>query len=292
MTSDPVSTPTRFDFRKPARMASETEEYLDQWTSNFCVQTVERLREKLTFDLTCCSSTLETARPATVLGQLPDPAFGFRVAFGEDGPQLLFVLPRTIVIAIVNGMLGEEVLETPEDRDLTAVEHTLAELMMHDLLRAITDSMPGEVPQPCCLDRMEPRPSRTRMFADGNAVMSWTFEIGGPFGTAHGHWILGQPTVEELLERNQPPKREVDQEVLELLEEHVSNIPVELVVRLGETTLKLDDLTKLRAGDVVVLDQSINQPLKAQIGGSTRFEAWPGHVGVRQAIIIDSLIEN
>lgn len=291
MTSDPVASPTRFDFRKPAKMASATENFLDQWTNNFCVQTVERLRDKLSFEMTCSSSTLETARPSAILAQLPDPAFGFRVAFGEEGTQLLFVLPRAIVVALVNGMLGEEVAETPEDRDLTAVESTLADLIVDDLLRVIADSMPGQVPQMCCLDRMEQRPSRTRMFADGSAVMSWVFEIGGPFGTGHGYWIMSQPNVEELLERNQSNKREVDQDQLELLEEHVSNIPVEVVVRLGGTTLKVDDLAKLQAGDVLVLDQSINHPLEAQIDGATRFEAWPGHIGVRQAILIESSID-
>lgn len=292
MTADSVSTPTRFDFRQPAKMASETETFLDQWTSAFCIQTVERLGGKLSFELTCTTSKLETARPATVLEQLPDPAFAFRVTFGEDGPPLLFVLPRAIVVALVNGMLGEEVVEIPEDRDLTAVENSLADILIQDLLSAITASMPGLVPQTCCLDRMEPRPGRSRMFADGNAVMSWGFEIGGPFGTGHGHWIMGQPTVEEMLERNQPPEREVDQDELDLLAEHVSSIPVEIVVRLGGTTLKVDDLAKMQAGDVLVLDQPINQPLTAQIGDVTRFAAWPGHVGVRQAIVIESAIDD
>ena len=74
------------------------------------------------------------------------------------------------------------------------------------------------------------------------------------------------------------------------METLVRDLPVEISVNLGTVELPLADLARLRAGDLVLLNQRVSEPLAAALAGIKRFRVWPGRVSSQQAIQIDSLI--
>jgi flagellar motor switch protein FliM len=51
------------------------------------------------------------------------------------------------------------------------------------------------------------------------------------------------------------------------------------------------DLTQLKAGDVLVLRQKVNQPLDGLVSGARKFRVWPGVIGSRAAVLIDAPAE-
>jgi flagellar motor switch protein FliM len=70
--------------------------------------------------------------------------------------------------------------------------------------------------------------------------------------------------------------------------EHIASLvremPVELEVILGSADLSMIDVANLRAGDVVVLRQKVNEPLEGLVAGTRKFQLWPGAVGSRAAV--------
>ena len=60
---------------------------------------------------------------------------------------------------------------------------------------------------------------------------------------------------------------------------------------LGAATLQVSQLARLRAGDLVILDQPVVSPMAAYVAGEARFLVWPGRVGPKQAFQIASLVE-
>jgi flagellar motor switch protein FliM len=72
----------------------------------------------------------------------------------------------------------------------------------------------------------------------------------------------------------------------------VCELPVQLTVHLGSTKVSLLHLAALQVGDVLLLDQAIDQPLSAALGKKVKFLVWPGARGSRQAIAIHAPVES
>ena len=70
----------------------------------------------------------------------------------------------------------------------------------------------------------------------------------------------------------------------------VRQIPMQLIVRLGSANLHVSDLLNLQPGDVVVLDQRVNEPLDAEVSDTPIFRGWPGRVGTKQAFQVSDVI--
>ena len=70
------------------------------------------------------------------------------------------------------------------------------------------------------------------------------------------------------------------------------SVPVPVSVTLGSVQVHVSDLADLRSGDLVKLDQQVSEPLIACVAGEEKYRVWPGRVGSRKAIQIDSLIES
>ena len=69
----------------------------------------------------------------------------------------------------------------------------------------------------------------------------------------------------------------------------VRELPVKFAVALGSIELSLSDIGSLRAGDLLILKQRISEPLVGLVDGQEKFRAWPGRVGSRLAIQVESL---
>ena len=72
------------------------------------------------------------------------------------------------------------------------------------------------------------------------------------------------------------------------MEALVREMAVELTVLLGSAELSMRELAALRAGDVVVLHQKVDQPLDGLLAGTRKFRVWPGVIGDRAAVVIDA----
>ena len=68
------------------------------------------------------------------------------------------------------------------------------------------------------------------------------------------------------------------------IEALVKEMGVELEVVLGTAELTMADVSRLRAGDVLMLRRRVTDPLDGLVAGARKFRVWPGAVGVRAAV--------
>src|SRR5699024_1133161 len=84
--------------------------------------------------------------------------------------------------------------------------------------------------------------------------------------------------------------KEKDPEEYEAISKHVKKVNVEAKALLGETSIKMQQLLNLKKGDIVTLDQSIDQPLRLVINNEPKMYVQPGKVKNRVAVqIIDEI---
>jgi len=70
----------------------------------------------------------------------------------------------------------------------------------------------------------------------------------------------------------------------------IRKMTAELRVTLGSTQLDSAEIDELRPGDLVLLDQRVREPVRLSVAGEEHFLVWPGKVGPRQAVQIETII--
>jgi len=65
---------------------------------------------------------------------------------------------------------------------------------------------------------------------------------------------------------------------------------VNLDAVLGQATLTLEEVARLRVGDIVQLDSSPNEPIMVHVGGQLMFRVQPGRRGEQSAVQLASLV--
>lgn len=281
------------NFRKPSRLASDLEEHLAGWLRRACTIAPEKCAKELPFRLDMSLQGLETVHTGDALARFPDATVSYRIALAAEGTNTLLVLPRPLILFLLAGLLGDAGTELPADRELTIVEGSLCEyLVQHLLLAALEETWPGLEPLGIRMGLPEPHPKYARVFAPDENPLLCAFLLCGPFGQQEWHWMLPAKFLLEQFTRTWQSPRAA-QEALERsgLETVVRDLPVEVSVALGSAELPLSLLEKLRAGDVVILNQRVSDPLTVSVAGEKKFRVWPGRIGSRQAFQIESLLE-
>jgi flagellar motor switch/type III secretory pathway protein FliN len=304
-----MSEPTAFDFTKSRGLDPRLENRILTWL-DFFRKSPERLERSLgvvpTIQIEPITSGIFSDIIATWEGQAI--ACGIDFGIGATTPTML-VIPGTMARALVGQMLGAPVVveepeegaeeekaeadseeEAPEPEplpELTRVEQSMLELFINEACAAMLEAWPDDTEPPTLnVGSIDVEAARCRFVAKTAPLVCIPIQltIGGT--TAILEWLF-PPTAfggfEEASEVEPTP------ETRRNLERLVRSVPVELVVKLGEARLLLRDLAQLKAGDLIILDKKIGQPLSASIGRGSRFVGWPGRVGSQQAYQIEEL---
>lgn len=282
-----------YDFRKPARLATEVEQGVAAWLRAGCALVPEKWAKDLPLRVELCFEGLETARPGDALAGLADAEVACRIAMTPAETATLLVMPRPLVLALVAGMLGDPCTELPADRATSPVEESLWELLVQGVLAAMREAWPGDEAPAMHVQRFEATPKRTRLFGRDDPVVVGRFATRGPFGEQKCCWLVPQTAVmKQFSVGDLGGEASEEASVRPRLEAIVQEIPLQVTVRLGAAELHVSDLARLRAGDLVLLDQRVSEPLEASVPCGPRFRVSAGRIGTKQACQIESLVEN
>ena len=289
-----MSEPQPYDFAKPGRLTAEAEQRAAAWLRAAAALAVKKAVKHLPAALEVTFLGLEVDRPADGLGILPDSAVGFAVSLNADQPGGLIALPRPLALALIGGMLGDAPAALPDDRDLTVVEQELAQFFVQDVLvGTLQETWPAAESIPFKMRRREPHPKWSRVFPPDDNTVVCTFAVKGPFGDSGWHVLLSQKHLLEQFALTSPgadktkpaaPPLPAPRKLRLLAEE----LPVDVTVVVGTAEVSLTELARLSAGDVIILNQRVSDPLPAYVSGEKKFRAWAGRVGSRQAVEIES----
>jgi flagellar motor switch protein FliM len=280
---------TLYDFRKPVPLASDLEHPVAGWLRTGCALATRHWGKLLPFPAELRLAHLDTSRAEQALGGLSDAMLGYPVTFKDSLPTLM-IWPRPLALALVAALLCDGAGELPADRELTAVEENLFAYFLQDLfLPSFKETWPTAEPVKVELGVRENHPRWSRLFQPQDSLAVATFAVQGPFGQETGMWMfLKKALSPQFLPGKLEPKPE-GPAVQQRLETLVRELPVPVTITLGSVQLPLTQLSQLRPGDVIVLDQRVSQPLSGLVAGDKKMRGWPGRVGSRQAFQVDSI---
>jgi flagellar motor switch protein FliM len=280
-------TPVAYDFRKPP--PGELGRQAERWLAAACRRMAGPWTRLLPYPAPLKVSNVEVVGAAAGLSALPDDAAAVPLtADGEEG-VILLVVRRPFLLALLSGLVGETPSALPEDRDPTELEASLVGYAVRELfLDSLERAWPALTPPKLAPGPLLP-PRLAWPGSGSDLVLFATLDAATPFGEHPVYVIVPRSGPgAKLAAADAPAAAPAPPVPTRHIEALVREMSVELTVLLGTADLAMSALSGIKAGDVLVLRQKVDQPLDGLVSGARKFRVWPGVVGDRAAVVIDA----
>ena len=274
------------DFSAPRRLAGSANRALSSWNATATSMLQEYWQALAGDRITLKPARIDSSVAQKAQQTLPDPGYAALLKIGPDRFDGMVAFSNRLVLTLVSEMLGTLGDEWPEQRALTAAEHSLVELLFGEIARALSQGWPEVTPLPVEMDQVIVRPLRSRVFQPRENLV----RIVGLITTAVGEetFVMLMPQAGlasiGINESAIPPA--VDLSVSPQMRALAETLPVTMSVSLGKATLTLGDMNNLAVGDTLILDQSSGSPLEARVSGHLQWLGFPCRLGQRQGFRI------
>jgi flagellar motor switch protein FliM len=255
-------------------MAKCSDLFVEQW-SNFSMTPIQ-----------VSPSQIDAADFEVLQAQWNTPTYGAEVSFRDGATKGLLVINRGELIRLLMDILGDSSPEVPADRTLTTVEKSLCGLIFEQTASVIGQSWPSQESLSFSLEQTDDQPNRSRMFPPDKRLLTSGLQIKIANSIVMFQIVLAKQETCQLLGVNTQVREPNPNNLVS--REKISEICVQISARLGSSELDMNDLVSMSAGDIIVLDQSVNEPLTVFANDEPVFRAWPGRVDQQQALNIES----
>lgn len=206
----------------------------------------------------------------------------------------LMVVDSAMIYSIVDVLLGGRRGTAPmriEGRPYTTIERTLVERMIHVVLADLAQSFDPLCPVNFRFERLETNPRFAVVSRLSNAVVLTKLRIdmddrGGTLELLLPYATL-EPVREMLLQQFMGEKFGRDSIWENHLADELLETDVEMEAVLDEQWLKLSDIVRMRPGSQLVLNSTVDSPVKLRCGGVPLFEGHMGRRNGKVAVRID-----
>jgi flagellar motor switch protein FliM len=278
---------TAFDFTTPRRISPHGQLALREWQEMLCASATESSRSLLSGPFLWKIESIETQKTRAILALLTEQHVIHHIAVAEESVNTLCYWEQAPALGIVASLLGST--EPPAPRSLTAVEQALLEMVLDVWAKAFTATWPIAGSMDAVFSRVTNTRFATKLLERVEDVIAIQYSLTTGLGSFVTHWIAPKSFLEEHLDCvSDDADLSPETTSLEML---AGEIPVSIAVELGRKTVPLSRIRSLQEHDVIVLDQSIHEPLRILVEGAVKMFGLPGRSDNRQLIKVVSMCE-
>ncbi|MED1917398.1 flagellar motor switch protein FliM [Bacillus thuringiensis] len=213
-----------------------------------------------------------------------------------EGRMVLEVNPN-IAYTMLDRLLGGQGAIPEKMGALTEIETTVMERVFGKALDTFHEAWKQIIELDPYQEGLEMNPQFMQIVSPNEivVVISFSTKIGDTTGMINlclPHVVL-EPIMTKLSGQYwfSKQKKTRDEEERLRVEERVKVAKLPIVAEMGTATITVGDFLQLQKGDVIQLDQSIDNKLKIKVGNHIKFLGQPGTLKGRVAVQIDEVIE-
>jgi flagellar motor switch protein FliM len=284
----PVSDPTGrvvspVDLLKPNRLGREQVRGLERYFESAGKLLSATIGDKLRLDTRCDCVAVEQLRFGSWLEHLPGPVAIYVVQMEPFRLPVLFTASTSLLYGAVDRILGGSGKVTKVPKDFTAAEHTVAEALVGPCLDRICESLAEVVKLKWSFTNRFCNPSMAQILPSQDVVLSVYFQAAGDFLLGDLRLVIPFVSLEPLLDRfgRDSVTRLEPGSMRETLGTTVRDMPIDVSVELGGSSIRLRQLMELQPGDVIPLAVRVGEPATVPVMGKPKFTAHIGRIGNR-----------
>ncbi|EGW36775.1 flagellar motor switch protein FliM [Desulfosporosinus sp. OT] len=286
-----------YDFKRPNKFSKDQIHSLQNIYENFCRGLTTYFSGHLHSVIESKVLSIEQITYDEFIRSLPNPTvLGLFSLNPLEGTVLLEMSP-TLAFTVVDRLLGGQGQGAEKNRDLTEIERTIVEHRLTQIID-LTEEAWAEVyelkPQ---FMAMEINPQFTQIVAPNEMILLVTLEVR--IGEAVGMINICMPylVLEPILDKLSTfflfstQAKITSPEQVEAIRRKIEWAKVDMVAFLGHSEILVRDLLDLAKGDVIPLNQSVNDPLPIYVGEFMKFKSVPGLNGEHLAVQLTEIVK-
>ncbi|WP_195937914.1 flagellar motor switch protein FliM [Romboutsia sp. 1001713B170131_170501_G6] len=284
-----------YDFKKPQRYSTDNMRFLSVISEDYCKNTNLFLAYELKRpNITCKVEKVEQTNYEEFINSISPKSVIVEHAIQPLVKDLIYQIDKSVALTYIDLMLGGDGIFENYDRDLTEIDK---QLIFHLCTKLLTR-----------LYIVETCKSREVLRVHSNAGASKKYPVSESVLIAHMKMMYGdkeigkmrfcnpyscmEPILDQLetkiLFRNK--NIEYDFEFTNAIYNNVCGANVDIVARLGETNISVEDLLNLQVGDILSLDTKVAGDLDLYVAGAKAFKCKPGLIKNKRGVIITNSI--
>ncbi|PKR87067.1 flagellar motor switch protein FliM [Heyndrickxia camelliae] len=206
--------------------------------------------------------------------------------------RILMEINPNIAYAMMDRVMGGKGTSVNKVENLTEIEKRIMSNLFDRAFENYREAWSNMVDIEPFLSEFEVNPQFLQMVSPNETVV--VISMNTTIGDASGminlciphvalEPIIPKLSVHYLMQSNNKEKEPAQ---TELMERKLKSASIPLVAQLGSSEITIEDFLSLDKGDIIPLVQGINEPIKINIEGTTKFLGQPGVVGKKMAIQI------
>lgn len=206
----------------------------------------------------------------------------------------LFIFDPNLVFLMVDNMFGGDgrFHTRVEGREFTQTELRIIQKLLAVVFEAYGKSWEPVHPLDFEFVRSEMNPQFANIATPNEVIIVTTFDIelgdnGGAFHVCMPYSML-EPVKDLLYSTMQGDHVAVDQRWLQLLSKQVQSANIELIATLGQTSMTLEQVLKMRSGDVIPLE--VDENITASVDGVPVMECKYGAFNNQYALRVEKIL--
>lgn len=285
-----------YDFKRPDKFSKDQ------------LRAIQMIHESFARQLTTVMSTLVRSMISAEVASVDQLAYeefvnslvqptviGTLEMYPFNGNALIEINPN-LVFAIIDRLLGGKGDFSGKTRELTDIEKTVTERVLMRMLELLEESWSTVVDVRFRFESMESNPFFVQICPPRDMVLLVIMKL--KVGDVEGMislcipYFLMEPIIDKLSSQQWfvSTSRKSDDSVRENLVRSLERVKIPMAIELGHTVLSLADVYNLEAGDVIRLDEAMNDEMDVRVGNCVRFKARPGTVDGRLAAEVSRVL--
>lgn len=282
---DSMRSVVAYDFKHPNRVSKDQIRTLENLHDNFAGHLGSSLSaiQRAMVDIELVS--VDQITYSELIMSLVNPSNVFTITMEPLEGRCLIDFNPTLALLFIDRMFGGvgRVMET--ERELTGIEKAVLSKISRNVFKELERTWASIVKMQIRQHSFETNPQFVQIVPPGETVIVIGFQIKmlGNSGllTICYPYVTLEPIMKDLVGNtwaDQSKKGDIEQNRI-LNETNLQQVRADITARLGTATLTVRDFISLKIGDVIQLDQRIEEPLEVYVRGKKKFFARPGIVG-------------
>ena len=285
-----------YDFKKPQRYSSDNMRFLSVVSEEFCKNVNLFLAYELKKQkIHCKIEKVEQTNYDEFINLIDKDSVIAEHAIQPLVQDLIYQIDKTIALTLIDVVLGGDGLLENYDRNLTEIDKQL-------LFQSVNDSLKRMYVVESCTHREVLR-------VHINAGASKKYPISESVLIAHmkvmyedkeiGKMRFCEPysCMEPILDLLETKKlfrnknQEYDFEFTNAIYNNVCGAKVDLIARLGKSTIKVNELLDLKVGDIITLDTKVDGDIELDVSEARSFKCRPGLIKNKNGVVITDSVK-
>jgi len=279
-----------YDFKHPNRVSKDQLRTLqtihETFAKTFNAYLAVRLRTIVDINLI----SVDQLQYSEFILSISDPSciYIFRVE-ELNGVAILEISPN-LVLYIVDRLFGGKGSSNEEARPITTIEQTIMKKIIEKAMENLSTAWQQVAPLTFILEGFESNPDVVQIAPPGETVITIWLEIKiqdtsslmnicFPYLTLEA--IIPKLNVQHFISMS---KKEMTDEETSVINERLRLTSLPVIAYLGWTEITVRDMLDIKIGDVIRLENKVDDLLEVNVGGNKKYLGRPGIKGKKKAV--------